>query len=75
MVQKKLERSVFFCVATYGNGHKENTDLRNCSRFSKHCTKPSFEDEIDAAKEDQITATTVMTAIAAADEHYDKLCI
>ena len=28
-------------------GHKKNTDLRrNCSRLSKHCTKPAFEDEM-----------------------------
>ena len=37
-------RSVFFFVATYGNevifvgGNNKNTDLRNCSRLSKHCT-------------------------------------
>ena len=40
-------------MATYGNevisvgGHKKNTDLRNCSRLSRHYTKPAFEEEID----------------------------
>ena len=44
-------RFVFFLV-TYGDeiisvgGHKKNTDLRSCSRLSKHCTKPVFEDEL-----------------------------
>ena len=42
---------VFF-VATYGNevisvgGHKINTDLWDCSRLSKHCTKPDSEDDM-----------------------------
>ena len=39
-------------LATFGNevisvgGHRKNTDLRNCSRLSKHCTKPAFEDKM-----------------------------
>ena len=47
MVQKFFVGLCFF-VATSGNvgGHKKSTDLRNCSRFSKHCTKPAFEDEM-----------------------------
>ena len=38
-------------MAIYGNevisvgGHRKNTDLRNCSRISKQCTKPAFEDK------------------------------
>ena len=43
---------------------------RNCSRLSKHCSKPAFEDVIDVAKEDQIT-DSAMATVAAADEHYD----
>ena len=41
-----------FSVATYGSdvisvgGHKKNTNLRNCSRISKQCTKPASEDEM-----------------------------
>ena len=45
-------RCVFF-VATYGNevisvgGHKKNTDLRNCSRLSRQCTRrPASEDDV-----------------------------
>ena len=37
MVQKNC-RSVFFVI--------KNTDLRNCARLSKHCTRPVFEDEM-----------------------------
>ena len=79
MVQKNfIGLFFFFFFATYGNevisvgGHKENTDLRNCSRLSKHCTKPAFENEM-CPKEDQITATlcTAMAAVATADEQYD----
>ena len=65
---------VFF-VATYGSevisvdSDIKKTDLRNCLRLSKHCTKPTFENRI-RPKKDQITATTAMAAVAAADEHY-----
>ena len=38
--RSKFLSSDFF-VATYGN-----TDLRNCSHISKHCTKPASEDEM-----------------------------
>ena len=52
--RKKMEVfCAFFCGhTTYGNeaisvgGHKKNTDLRTCSRLSKHCTKPAFEGEM-----------------------------
>ena len=40
--------SVFFLwppVISVG-GQRKNTDSRNCSRHSKHCTKPAFEDEM-----------------------------
>ena len=81
-VSKKKCRSVFFLwpPTTYGNeavsvgGHKKNKDLRNCSRLSKHCTKPAFENEMLPTWEDQITATA-MVAVAAADEHYDTRCM
>ena len=49
---QKIFVGVFFFVATYGNevisvsDHRKNTDLRNCSRLSKHYTKPSSEDEM-----------------------------
>ena len=47
---ENFSRSVFFVVATYSfisvGGHEKNTDLRKCSRLSKHCTKPAFEDEM-----------------------------
>ena len=55
---KKMEMSQFvfvglcFFVAIEKNeaisvgGHKKNADLRNCSRLSKHCTKPASEDEM-----------------------------
>ena len=57
-VAEKIVGRCFFC------GH-----LRNCSRLSKHCTKPAFEDEM-YTKEDQITATiSAMVAVAAADKH------
>ena len=58
MGAKKKETLIFFLyvcvffVATYRNdvisvgSHKKNTDLRNCSRLSKHCTKPASEDEM-----------------------------
>ena len=71
--RKQLKVCVFF-VPTYGNdiisvgGHRKNTDQRNCSRLSKHCTKPAFEDEM--CPKDQMTAT-VMAAVATADENYD----
>ena len=76
-VPEKKCRSVFFFVTTYGNGAisvgaRKKKQLRNCSRLSKHCTKPAFEDEMP--EEDQITATA-MVAVAAADEHYDDHCI
>ena len=55
---KKICTSMFFFVATYGNevisvgGHEKNTDVRNCQRLSKHCTKPTLEDEM-CLKEDK----------------------
>ena len=46
-------RSVFFLwPQVYGNevisagGHRKNTNLRNCSRLSKHYTKAAFQDEM-----------------------------
>ena len=50
MVQKNVD--LCFISTTYGNEvisvgrHKKNTNLRNCSRLSKHCTKPTFEKEM-----------------------------
>ena len=50
----KKNLGLCFFVVTYGNkvisvgGHRISTDLRNpnCSRLSKHGTKPAFEDEM-----------------------------
>ena len=38
--QKVFVVCVFLCLWSV-------RDIRHCSRFSKHCTKPAFEDEID----------------------------
>ena len=43
----------------------QNTDLRNCSRLSKHCTKPALEDEMrDVPKEDQIEPASLWSGLA-----------
>ena len=55
--QENLYVLVVF-AATYGNevisvgDHEKNTDVRNCPRLSKHCTKPTLEDEM-CLKEDK----------------------
>ena len=54
-------------------GHRKNIDLRNCSRLSKHCTKPAFEDEMctkGGLNNNNYTAMASVVA-ATADEHYD----
>ena len=44
-------RSALFCGHLRKCGHfcrwpQKHTDLRNCSRLSKHCTKPASEDQM-----------------------------
>ena len=42
-------RSVFFLwppTEMRSFGHNKNTDLLNCFRLSKHCTKASFKDKM-----------------------------
>ena len=33
-------------ISVGGRWPPKNTDLRNCSRLSKHCTKPASEDQM-----------------------------
>ena len=48
VLEKVVGRLCIFCghLQKSVGGHKSNTDLHSCSRLSKHCTKPAFEDEM-----------------------------
>ena len=60
--------SVFIFVTIYGNevifvgGLKRHTELRKCSRLSKHSTKPAFEGERLFAVHGLSERTTVQTS-------------
>ena len=45
-VQKNFVRLCFFLSPPTERGQKTPTHLRKCSRLSKHCTEPAFEDEV-----------------------------